>query len=235
MAKSSKLLKEYRKQRKRVLNYISRARKKGYTFDIEIPSIPKKPTRKDINFFAKITPENLRKKGYYASEETGEVISAEQAFKQKRSEAARKAAQTRKRVEAEDYYDTIDYSPYSDEETLSGEDYLIDRFIELLKPDYVSFYKRKRSVQIVSERKSASILNSLHQAINRDGRNAVANRLSENWDEIEENLQHLIYGYSNEEIDGAYAEILSVLNDRALTLEEAKDIGDSSDADFPVY
>ena len=237
MAKVKKIVAEYRKQRKRVLNYISRAKKKGYTFDIEIPSIPKNPTRKDVNFFAKITPEKLRIKGVYVSEDTGEVEAAQEAFKRKRKEAAKKAALTRKRVDADEFYDNWysdrDYD-YADE-PLEGSDYLIDQFESLLNPDRQRFYRRKRAMQIASERKAQAILNALHSAINRDGRQAVANRLAENWEEIEENISHMMYGYTPEEIDGAYTEILSVINGRALTINEAKEIGEIEDADFSTY
>lgn len=233
MGKGGLLKQLYQKQRKRVLNYISRARKKGYTFDIEIPPIPKNPTKKDVNFFANITPEKLRENGYYVSEETGEVEQAQEAFQRKRKEAARKAAQTRKRVDAEEF-------DYNLNEALSGEGFVIDRFMsifdEVRNPsDIKRYYRRKPDAVMASQQKSLLVLEKLDDAINQQGTNAVAQIIADNYGEIESAVEHLVYGYDLNEINSGFYPIIRILNGGTMTIQDAKRLGEIEDTDFPTY
>lgn len=59
---------QYKKERKRILNYISKARKEGYDVSkVSVPSIPKKITRASVRRLEKITADVLSKtiQGYY--------------------------------------------------------------------------------------------------------------------------------------------------------------------------
>ena len=233
MGKGGLLKQLYQKQRKRVLNYISRARKKGYTFEIEIPPIPQNPTKKDVNFFKNITPQKLRENGYYVSEETGEFEQAQEAFKRKRKEAAIKAAQTRKRVDAEEF-------DYNLNETLSGEDFVIDRFMSIfdevrMPSDTKRYYRRKPDAVMASQQKSLLVLEKLDDAINQQGTNAVAQIIYDNYGEIESAVEHLVYGYDLNEINSGFYPIIRILNGGTMTIQDAKRLGEIEDTDFPTY
>lgn len=93
---------EYNKQRKRIQNFISRAKKQGYIFDENIiPAIPKRVTKASVSRLAKLTPKELYKKAVYVSRETGEIEAPEEHKKRIRKEAAQKVKATKARKKAQ--------------------------------------------------------------------------------------------------------------------------------------
>lgn len=87
---------EYRKERRRIQQFINRAEKRGYQFDFEMPEIPKKVTRASVNRLKAITPEKLYKKSVYGGEATlGEIVSGVEGRKQERVLAGKRASETR--------------------------------------------------------------------------------------------------------------------------------------------
>lgn len=95
----------YEKERKRIQQFVRRAKKRGYFFpDDIVPSRPKTVRKRDIERVKRLKSETLYKRAVYiADEETGLIISGEERRKQERQEASRKASQTlqRRRIEAE--------------------------------------------------------------------------------------------------------------------------------------
>ena len=128
MGKKSKpqspLIQEYRKQRRRIQQFIRRAEKRGYQFAENIlPTTPKKITQQSVERLRKLTPEKLYKKSTYGGEATyGEIVKGSKARTLERKQAAQKAAETRKerqlykqRPEPEPVeYDYSDYDYYDD-------------------------------------------------------------------------------------------------------------------------
>ena len=102
MAKSRKktqtpVQKEYYKQRKRIQNFISRAKKRGYVFEENIlPNVPKKITQASVNRLKNLTAKELYKKGWYVQPTTGEAVEGLRGRFYERQKAAEKAKQTRK-------------------------------------------------------------------------------------------------------------------------------------------
>lgn len=93
---------EYRKQRRRVLAAKNRMIKAGYTFfNFEIPSIPKKITKNSINRLSKITAKELYKKADFINKETGEFEEATEHRNRQRIKSAKKSAERRKEIKAE--------------------------------------------------------------------------------------------------------------------------------------
>lgn len=65
---------QYSKQRRRVLQFVNRAKKKGYSFPEDIiPEIVKNPTRADVKALSKLTPEKL-----YSQSKYGDISGEEQ-------------------------------------------------------------------------------------------------------------------------------------------------------------
>lgn len=90
--------KEYNKQRKRIQNFLSRARKQGYIFEENVlPEIPKRVTKVSVRRLAKLTPQELYKKAVYVSRETGEIETPEEHKKLVRKQAIEKAKATKAR------------------------------------------------------------------------------------------------------------------------------------------
>lgn len=67
--------KEYRRNRARILNAISRLRRQGFDVEIKVPAIPKKITEASVRRLRNITIEKIRKVTYAPDLETGEKIS----------------------------------------------------------------------------------------------------------------------------------------------------------------
>lgn len=88
----------YSKERKRIQSFLRRAEKRGYVFNQGIlPDIPKKITPASVRRLQALTPEVLYSKAKSGVDiVTGEIIPAQEARRIARSEAGKKAAQTRK-------------------------------------------------------------------------------------------------------------------------------------------
>lgn len=115
------LKQEYMKERRRVQQFIKRAEKRGYTFDYELPKIPKKITKSSINRLHKIKPKDLYNKATYTAA-TGEKVSARKGLQIERKKRAQKAQATKAQKEQakrdyarQEFYE--DYS-YYEEQTL---------------------------------------------------------------------------------------------------------------------
>lgn len=93
------LQKEYKKQRKRIQSFLSKARKRGYEFaENALPKIPKTIKPESVERLRKITPEKLYKKAYYGGELSyGEKVPASEGLKLEKQARSRKAAETRKK------------------------------------------------------------------------------------------------------------------------------------------
>lgn len=95
--KKSQLLKEYNKERNRIKRFIRNAEKRGYVFEPNlIPPKPKTITSGSIRRLSKIRPAQLYKKAYAISAVTGQPITVEQKKREIRTEASRKAWETRR-------------------------------------------------------------------------------------------------------------------------------------------
>lgn len=103
--KSTKLTpeQEYKKELRRIKQFMSRASKRGFFWDESpVPKQPKKITTKSVERLRKITPDVLYKKGEYVVQETGEIISGTKGRNLERKEAAKKAQDARKAKQAKE-------------------------------------------------------------------------------------------------------------------------------------
>ena len=96
------LIKEIRKERKRVQQNIRRMKKRGFFFDdFELPEIEYMKTgnvsKKTLNKLKAITPNVLYQSARWVDTETGEILTGKERQKEERHERAQKSARTRKR------------------------------------------------------------------------------------------------------------------------------------------
>lgn len=106
--KKSQLLKEYNKQRNRIKRFIRYAEKRGYVFEPNLlPPKPKTITSGSIRRLSKIRPAQLYNKAYAISAVTGQPITVEQRKREIRTEASRKAWETRRRKKDQEDYNRI--------------------------------------------------------------------------------------------------------------------------------
>lgn len=84
--KVSPVVREYRRERKRVQSLIRRYEKQGLMVNLELPAIPKRITQGSVNRLAKLTPEKARKNTIGVDVSTGEILSYNRARAQQRRE-----------------------------------------------------------------------------------------------------------------------------------------------------
>jgi hypothetical protein len=80
LKKASSTLKEYRKQRSRVLATVRRYEKQGLYVDFAVPNIPKRITQASVRRLSKITPKQIQQKTFKLSE-FGEIEASFYQFK----------------------------------------------------------------------------------------------------------------------------------------------------------
>lgn len=75
----------YRKERKRITNYIGRKKREGFDVgEIILPAIPDSPTKKDVDRLKRMTADKLADKIYYINKITGEFSKASNREKTRR-------------------------------------------------------------------------------------------------------------------------------------------------------
>lgn len=127
--KPTQLQLDYRKQVKRLKQAVRRAKKRGHIIpDDIIPEKPKRVTRKSVERLKKITTKEIYSKSEKLDLETGELIPGEVARKQERSEAAKKAAKTRKEKRYNAEKGESEYYEPQYETFPSGADIIIGNF-----------------------------------------------------------------------------------------------------------
>lgn len=211
-------LSEYRKQRKRIRDFISRNKRKGYFFDFELPPVPKAPTKKDIERLKRVTPNTLRDIGFYVEPSTGEAFEAAPYFKQKRKEAAKRAAETRRRVDP----DEMIVLP-AGVKAIDGDNYFINRLRLILGDKSNPQYRKRRSdVVAFSDKMSELLLSIIDEDVAKRGANAVTSGIPTSSLEILLDSAHDVMLESNsEDIRAASISIANALRGRAPTFEEA--------------
>ena len=127
--KLTQLQLDYKKQVKRLKQVVRRAEKRGYIVpENVIPKQPKRITKKSVERLKKITTKEIYSKSEKLDFETGELIPGEVARKQERSEAAKKAAKTRKEKRYNAEKGESEYYEPQYETFPSGADIIIGNF-----------------------------------------------------------------------------------------------------------
>lgn len=187
MAKSSMTTKitpeqEYKKELRRIKQFIRRASKRGFFWDKSpIPNQPKKITSKSVERLRKITPDVLYKKGEYVVQETGELIPATKGRKLERKRAIEKAKETtsksKKDIKTKAKQKPIDkpiYSPDDDEVEYDTDDTYYPNFIDIVLSNF-----RAQLAQFPNAEGTPLLLSWFETLISDNGREAVAQMLQD--------------------------------------------------------
>lgn len=127
--KLTQLQLDYKKQVKRLKQAVRRAEKRGYIVpENVIPKQPKRITKKSVERLKKITTDDIYSKSEKLDFETGELIPGKVARKHERSEAAKKAAKTRKEKRYNAEKGESEYYEPQYETFPSGADIIIGNF-----------------------------------------------------------------------------------------------------------
>lgn len=203
--------KAYQKERRRLLQAVSRAKKQGYIFPEDIvPELPKRVTKKQLEKIQKIKPKQLYKKAEFVYQETGEVVPAEQRKQEVKQEAIRKAKETRKKKISTPSVPT--YYP-----TISIIDTIRDRISELT---------REAKPPIPIENRKNELLSIFEDNVTAfdDNITEYEHYLEVHESEIAELLNVISYDSDAEQISASFVSLGRILNTQALSMSQAENL-----------
>ena len=230
----------YSKEVNRIKQAVKRAKKRGYIFnDDVIPQTPKRITKKAIERIAEIKPRHLYAKAKYIDSETGEILSGTEGRKTERKKASEKAKETRKRKrKSTPNNSTNESSTYypNGGDIIYGN--VVDSFIARLSeptPEWLMTprgkYVSKSANAIEESQKSKTTLLSLTRSvISQIGESALGWRLEEKADDVNTLTNYVLYGSDASRIASACAELATIINGGALSMQQLMDIAEQEEA-----
>ena len=221
---SSRFYREYMRERRRIQRFISAAKKRGYSFDYTLPSIPKKITEQSVSRLAKIKPETLYGKAQYISPYTGEITTGKQGRIQERQVAAEKRKAT---IERKKHYDFRDY--YTPDITPTT--YTSDEVLRLVESKINSFTVEARFKSnyqsVFHQSNNYSLKMALQDAIDDEGREVVAERLqNRSAEEMADIIEKVQYASDQHTVQASLVEFATIIKGSSLTQHEAERIQD---------
>lgn len=224
------LKEQYKKERKRIQNFMRKAEKRGYQFNYELPAIPKKITKSSVSKLKKITPKYLYSKSVYGGEATyGEIVSGTKGKQEERKASAKKSAETRKRREQQrkDYQKKL--KEKKDQEPLKTS-------IVTTITNYIKDLPSVKGVRLISgsyalyniEPHKSFLLSKFNDKLDDADANGYYKQYLEylyNYEaEILEALKPIQFASLQEQVIASFNQALQLLVQRIQTAEEAKRI-----------
>ena len=235
--KLSPLQQEYRKQRRRVQEFVRRAKKRGYQFEEGIiPNIPKKITKASVERLKKLTPKKLYEKAEYVDIETGEIKTPKQRQLEVRKEATKKAKETVQRKKAKESVQLKKYiDPKNDK--ITGDIYIptisiIDKIREYIEniPSSRAFATRKTGAFFEDfTSKKSSLLSILEDRYNDTEEYDLENEFIQKESEIAELIQVITYSSDSESVGYSFVKLAVLIKGSSLSHKEAEDISNEAD------
>lgn len=222
---TSRYYQQYMRERRRIQRFISAAKKRGYSFDYSLPSIPKKITEKSVERLSKVKPETLYGKARYVSPYTGEITTGKQGRIQERQIAVEKRRATIERKKH--YKDFRDYyTPDISAPTLTSDEVL--RMVEQKITNFTVDARFKSNYQLAFHQSfNNSLRMTLQDAIDDEGREAVAERLQQQGaEEIASLIEKVQYDSKQETVQTALVQFATIIKGSSLTPHEAERIQD---------
>lgn len=207
---------EWKKELKRLQQFIRRAKKRGYTFpDDVIPETPKRITKKQLSKIKGINTQTLYAQAEYYNPDTGETLSGLEGRKFERKRSARKAQLTKAIKQAQDTEISL---PRQTDLALQNIRDLINQFTpSSLWSDY--WTQKKEG----DKNKLQSLLDN---AIAQEGEDVVAERLQNYAGDIERIINSILYGSDEEQIQFDMVEFATIIKGRSLTAQESSELTD---------
>ena len=216
MTKRKKLTenqKAYQKERRRLLQAVSRGKKQGYIFPEDVvPELPKRVTKKRLEKIQKIKPKDLYKKAVFVYEQTGEVVPTEQRRQEVKQEPIIKAKETRKRKKKISTPSVPTYYP-----TISIIDIIRDRLSELTreaKPP-VPIENRKNELLAIFEDNVTQYDDNIAE---------YEHYLEVHESEIAELLNVISYDSNAEQVSASFVALGRLLNVQSLSMSQAENL-----------
>ena len=224
---------EFKKQQRRLKRAIKRLEKQGYfDFDFEIPTLPKRVTKKRIEEIKAIKPKHILKNAQHVDFETGWVRSAEEVRAEKKQIAIQKRKRTieekRKHLLEEKTNDIPGYLG-------KGETIPILSTIEIVQNRLNQLANMPRFQNTLAGEKVKSLLDIFHYNLEHAESDYQYNKyvqyISEHLDEIAENSTIIEFSSDDKvEFSMALNTLIEILNGgEPLSLTQAITVGEVSD------
>lgn len=215
--KMSELERQYKKEVKRIRQFINRNTKRGFNFTaFSLPKQPKTITAKSVQRLKSITPQKLYSKAKFYDVLKDKYISGTQAVKQKRQRAAQKAAQTKrlKKLEQDPKGRTLPIPKVTDV-ILQNIEEVVNRWQPMSDwQPWVAQYK---------ERDKNILASTLRGAIDQLGREQVARNVEAKADVVIELTWEICYGTSDaEKVQMDLVMMANILWGRTISAEQTK-------------
>lgn len=215
--KMSELERQYKKQVKRIRQFINRNTKRGFNFaDFKMPEQPKTITAKSVQRLKSITPQKLYQKAKFYDVLKDKYISGTQAVKQKRKRAAQKAAQTKRLKKLEQAPNRKELAiPKVSDVILQNIEEVVNRWQPMSDwQPWVAQYK---------ERDKNILASTLRGAIDQLGREQVARNVEAKADAVIELTWEICYGTSDaEKVQMDLVMMSNILWGRTISAEQTK-------------
>ena len=225
---------EFKKQQKRLKRAIKRLEKQGYfDFDFEIPTLPKRVTKKRIEEIKSIKPKHILKNAQHVDFETGWVRSAEEVRAEKKQIAIQKRKRTieEKRKRAIEEKSNDDTPIHLDK----GETIPILSTIEMVQNRLNELANMSRFQNTLAGEKVKALLDIFHYNLEHTESDYQYNKyvqyISEHVDEIAENSTIIEFSSDDKvEFSMALNTLIEILNGgESLSLTQAITLGEVSD------
>lgn len=225
---------EFKKQQRRLKRAIKRLEKQGYfDFDFEIPTLPKRVTKKRIEEIKAIKPKHILKNAQHVDFETGWVRPAEEV----RAEKRQNAIQKRKRTIEEKRKRTTKEKPTDDTPTYldKGETIPTLSTIEIVQNRLNQLATMPRFQNTLAGEKVKALLDIFHYNLEHAESDYQYNKyvqyISEHLDDIAENSTIIEFSSDDKvEFSVALNTLIEILNGgESLSLTQAITLGEVSD------
>ena len=206
----------WKKELKRLQQFIRKAKKRGYTFPVDvIPETPKRITKKQLSKIKGINPQTLYSQAEFYNPDTGETLSGLEGRTFERKRSAKKAQLTKAIKQSQHTESPL---PRQTDLVLQNIRDLINQFTpSSLWSDYWTHKKEadKNKLQAL-----------LDNAIAQEGENVVAERLENYAGDIERIVNSILYGSDEEQVQFDMVEFATIIKGRSLTLQESSELTD---------
>lgn len=217
---------QWKKEFNRIQRFLKRAQARGFVFPDLSLNIPKHPTQASVNKLKRMNPTYFYKKGTYIHPQTGEIMSGVQGRKSERSEAAVKAARTRRnRVSAPPIQAIPDnaYRPTKADLIVAE----LRDFIDQIEPE--PRYGDSQYIKDWMNNHKLIIHGLISDQINNEGKEAFANRLqrlAESGENIEDVIYDVIMSSKQEDYNVNLSRFLRLLRGHSPNADELKEVED---------
>ncbi len=206
----------WKKELKRLQQFIRRAKKRGYTFSEDvIPETPKRITKKQLSKIKGINPQTLYEQAEFYNPETGETISGVEGRKFERKRSAKKAQLTKAIKQTQNTKISL---PKQTDLVLQNIRDLINQYAP--SSLWSNYWMQKK------EEDKNKLQSLLDNAIAQEGENVVAERLENYAGDIERIINSILYGSDEEQVQFDLVEFATIIKGRSLTQQESSELTD---------